>query len=326
MTYGPITSWQIDGETMETVTLFSWAPKSLQMVTAAINLKDTCSLEENLWPTQCKWKSLSHIRLFETLWTIQSCNSPGQNTEVGSHSILQGIFPTQGLNPGFPHCRQILYQQSHKGSPKILELVVHVFSSGSSWPGMQPGLPALQADSLAIELSGYNKPREDIKADITLPAKVCIVKAIVFSVVMYGCDSWTIKSAECWRTDAFVLWCWRRFLRVPWTARRSNQSILKEISPRYSLEGVMLKHQFLATWWEKLIHWTWPWCWEKLKAGEGDDRGWDGWKASPTQWTWVRASSESWWWAVRPGMLQSMGSQNWTWLSDWTERKKDISI
>ena len=67
---------------------------------------------------------------------------------------------------------------------------------------------------------------------------------------MYGCDSWTIKSAECWRIDAFVLWCWRRFLRGPWTAR-SNQSILKEISSRYSLEGVMLKHQLLATWWEK---------------------------------------------------------------------------
>ena len=116
MTHSPITSWQINGETMETVTLFSWAPKSLQMVTAAINLKDTCSLEANLWPPQCKWKSLSHIRLFETPWTIQSCNSSGQNSEVGSHSILQGIFPTQGLNPGFPHCRKILYQP--QGKPK----------------------------------------------------------------------------------------------------------------------------------------------------------------------------------------------------------------
>ena len=77
--------------------------------------------------------------------------------------------------------------------------------------------------------------------DITLPTKVCLVKAMVFPVVMYGCESWTIKKAECRRIDAFELWCWRRFLRVPWTARRSNQSILKEISPECSLEGPMLK-------------------------------------------------------------------------------------
>ena len=77
--------------------------------------------------------------------------------------------------------------------------------------------------------------------DITLPTKVCLVKAMVFPVVMYGCESWTIKNAECQRIDAFELWCWKRLLRVPWTARRSNQSILKEISPEYSLEGLMLK-------------------------------------------------------------------------------------
>ena len=77
--------------------------------------------------------------------------------------------------------------------------------------------------------------------DITLPIKVYLVKAVVFPVVIYGCDSWTVKKAECWRIDAFELWCWRRLLRVPWTARRSNQSILKEISPEYSLEGLMLK-------------------------------------------------------------------------------------
>ena len=77
--------------------------------------------------------------------------------------------------------------------------------------------------------------------DITLPTKVCLVKAMVFPVVMYGCDSWTVKKAECLRIDAFELWCWRRLLRVPWTARRSNQSILKEINPYYSLEGLMLK-------------------------------------------------------------------------------------
>ena len=77
--------------------------------------------------------------------------------------------------------------------------------------------------------------------DITLPTKVCLVKAMVFPVVMYGCESWTVKKAECQRIDAFELWCWRRLLKVPWTARRSNQSILKEISPQYSLEGLVFK-------------------------------------------------------------------------------------
>ena len=84
--------------------------------------------------------------------------------------------------------------------------------------------------------------REGIESrDITLPTKVCIVEAMVFPVVMYGCESWTVKKAECQRIDAFKLWCWRKPLRVPWTARKSNQSILKEINPEYSLEELMLK-------------------------------------------------------------------------------------
>ena len=118
----------------------------------------------------------------------------------------------------------------------------------------------------------------------TLQTKLYIVKAMVFPVVMYGCESWTIKKSEHWRTDAFKVWCWRRLLRVPWTPRRSNQSILKEIGPEYSLEGLMLSwnSNTLATWCEELIPWERPWCWEGLKAGgEWDDRGWDGWMASP---------------------------------------------
>ena len=121
-----------------------------------------------------------------------------------------------------------------------------------------------------------------------------------------------VKKAECRRIDAFDLWCWRRLLRVPWTARRSNQSILKEISPEYSLEGLMLKlkFQYLVTGCKELTHWKWPWCWERLKAGgEGDDRGWDGWMSSLTRWTWVWAVSGSWWWTGRPGRLRSMGLQ-----------------
>ena len=128
--------------------------------------------------------------------------------------------------------------------------------------------------------------------DITLPTKACLVKAMVLLVVMYECKSWTIRKAECQWIDAFELWCWRRLLRVPWTARRSNQSILKEISPEYSLEGLMLKLQYFGMWCEELTHWKRPECWERLKAGgEGDDRWWDGWMASPTRWTWVWANS-----------------------------------
>ena len=148
--------------------------------------------------------------------------------------------------------------------------------------------------------------------DITLPSKVHLVKAMVFPVVMYGCESWTVKKAECWRIDAFELWCWRRLLSIPWTARRSNPSILKEISPGISLEGMMLKLklQYFGTSCEVLTHWKGLWCWEWLGAGgEGDDRAWDGWMASLTQWTWAWVNSGSWWWTGRPGMLRLMGSQ-----------------
>ena len=144
--------------------------------------------------------------------------------------------------------------------------------------------------------------------DIPLLTKVCLVKAVVFPVVMYRYESQTIKKSEQWRMDAFELWCWRRLLRVPWTARRSNQSILKEISPEY------WNFNTLAIWCKELTHLKRPQCWERMKA-EGDDRGWDGWMASPTGWTWVWASSGSWWWTGKPGVLQSMGSQrrghNW---------------
>ena len=148
--------------------------------------------------------------------------------------------------------------------------------------------------------------------DITLLTKVQLVKAMVFPIVMYECDSWTIKKAESWRIDAFELWCWRRLLRVLWTARRSNELILKEIIPEYSLEGLMLKLKLPIFWPHDVKNWLTgkDWRWEGLKAGgEGDDRGWDGWLVSLTQWTWVWASSARWWWAGKPDVLRSMGSQ-----------------
>ena len=124
--------------------------------------------------------------------------------------------------------------------------------------------------------------------DVTLPTKAHLVKAIVFPLVTYGWESWNTKKAEHWRIDAFELWCWRRLLRVPWTARRSNQSILKEISPDCSLEGLIWSwnSNTLATWCEKLTHFKRFWCWERLRAGgEEDNREWDGWMASLTWWT-----------------------------------------
>ena len=142
--------------------------------------------------------------------------------------------------------------------------------------------------------------------DITLPTKVRLVKAMVFPGVMDRCESWTIKKVEHRRIDAFELWCWRRLLRVPWTSRRSNQSILKKISPEIFIGRTDAEAETPILWPPDAKR---PWCWEILKAGgEGDDRGWDGWMASLTRWTWVWGSSGSWSWTGRPGVLQSLGS------------------
>ena len=159
--------------------------------------------------------------------------------------------------------------------------------------------------------------------DIALPTKVCLVKAMVFPVVMYGCESWTIKKAERWRIDASELWCWRRLLRVPWTVRRSNQSTVKEISPEYSLKGLMLKLklQYFSHLMRRTESLEKTLMLGKTEGGRRrHGRGWDGWMASSAQWTWVWVNSRSWWWTGRPGVLQSVGSQrldlnerlNWT--------------
>ena len=157
--------------------------------------------------------------------------------------------------------------------------------------------------------------------NITLPTKVHLVKAMVFPVVMYGCENWTIKKAECWRIDAFELWYWRRLLGVPWTTRRSNQSILREIKSWIFIGRTDAEAETPILWPPDTK--KRPWCWETLKVGgEGDDRGWNGWIASPTQWTWVWINSRSWWWTGRPGVLQSMESQrvrdNWATEWNWT--------
>ena len=130
---------------------------------------------------------------------------------------------------------------------------------------------------------------------------------------MYGCESWTIKKAECRSIDAFNLWCWRRLLRIPRTARRSSQSILKEISPEYSLEGQILKLKL--QYFGHLMRRT-DSLEKTLMLGEGDNKGWDSWMASPTLWTWVWASSGSWWWTGKPDC--GLWGQT-RWLSHWTE-------
>ena len=164
--------------------------------------------------------------------------------------------------------------------------------------------------------------------DITLPTKVNLVKVMVFPVIMYGCDSWTIKKAERQRIDAFELWRWRRLSRDPLTARRSHQSILKEISPEYSLEGLMLKLKLPILYPPDAKSWL---IWKDPNAGKDwrqEEKGTTEdemvWMASLTQWTWVWVNFRSWWWTGRPGVLYSMVLQRarhdwvteliWIWL------------
>ena len=170
--------------------------------------------------------------------------------------------------------------------------------------------------TLAPWKKSYDQLRPHTKTQhITLTTKVRLVKAMVSPVVMYGWDSWTIKKAECQRINAFELRCWRRLLRVPWTASRSNKSVLREISPEYSLERLMLKRKLqyfghLIKRADSLEKRKRHWCRERWRAkGEGGNRGWDGEKASLTQWTWISANSRREWRTGKPGVLQSMGSQ-----------------
>ena len=147
--------------------------------------------------------------------------------------------------------------------------------------------------------------------DITLPTKVCLVKAMVFPMVMYGCESWTIKKTEHRKIDAFELAVWEdSWESLGWQGDPTSPSKRKSVLNIHWKDWCWSwNYSTLATWCKELTHWKRPWCWERLKAGERGDRGWDDWMTSPTQWTWVWVCSRSWWWTGKPGMVQSMGSQ-----------------
>ena len=180
---------------------------------------------------------------------------------------------------------------------------------------------------LAPWKKSYDRPRQSIEkqehdlADKGLYSQSYVV--VFFPVVMYRCESWTMKKADCRKTDAFELWCWRRLLRVPWPARRSNQSILKEISPEYPLEGLMptLKLQYFGH-----LMWRTSSFEKTLMLGkiEGKRRGRDGWMALLTQWTWVWASSVRLWSTGKPDILQFMGSQRagHDWVTQQQQREQ----
>ena len=162
--------------------------------------------------------------------------------------------------------------------------------------------------------------------DITLPTKSHLVKAMVFPVVRYGCESWTIKKAEHQRIDAFELWCWRRLPRVPWEIQPVNPKGNQSLDIRWKDWCWSWNPNTLATWCKELTHWKRPRCLERVKAGgKGDDREWVGWMVSLTLWTWVWASSGSWWWTGKPGMAQRVG-HNWVTEMNWTDSQINLHL
>ena len=180
---------------------------------------------------------------------------------------------------------------------------------------------------LALWKESYDQPRQHIKSrDITLLTKVHLVKAMVLPVIMYGYKSWTIKKARCQRIDAFELWCWRRLLRVPWAARRLNQSILKEINPEYLIEGLKLKLQYFDHLMQRADSLE-----KTLMLGKIEGKRSTGWQRMRSldgiadSMHMSLSKSRRWWRTWKLGILQSMGSQSQTWLNDWTTIRRQLN-
>ena len=250
-------------------------------------------------------ESESHSVVTDCLWPhglYSTWNSPGQNTGVGSLSLLQGIFPTQGLNPSLPHCRRILYQLNHKGSPRILEWVAYPFSSRSSWPMDWTGVLCIAVRCFAAK-SLQSCPTLCDHRDGSPPVPVILQTRTLEWVAISFSKSDALPSRffffhQIW--DIFSH-CFFEYVSYPFI-----------LPPSFCYSDCAYVGVLIGK----------DWSWEGLWAGgEGDDRGWDGWMASRTQRTWVWVNSGSCWWTGRPGLLWFMGSQrvghNWATELNW---------
>ena len=198
-------------------------------------------------------------------------------------------------------------------TPKSLQMVTTAMKLKDAF--------SLEEKLLPTKLDSILKSR-----DVILPTKVHLLKAMVFPVVMYGCESWTIKKAECQNIDAFELWCWRRLLRVPWTGKE-----IQPVHPKGDQSWVFIgrtdaEAETPILWPPDVKNWLIgkdPDAGKRLKAGgKGDDGGWDGWMASPTWWTWVWASSRSWWWTRKWCAAVHGVAKSWTQLGNWVKLKQ----
>jgi len=291
--------------------------------------------------------SLSSVWLFVNPWTVAhwaplSMDFPGKNTEVGCQFLLQGIFLTQGWNPYLLHCRQIYYSWASREAQEIYKVRNMKAIAEAIWVEWE------------VDLLWVWDPRTERNCIWIVVTLTCSnlgwvsksIKVWVLSEASEPCflnskgSEWAQRKAAshqllqpCTVKSRFLK---LRVIRFFWTKgdaevetgqmdgknpkQDQNPEDAKHDPPVLSITSHSLGSAGIDSYphrCEELTHWKRPWCWERLKAGEGDDRGWDGWMASPTRWTWVWVSSGSWWWTGRPGVHGV--TESWTWLRDWTE-------
>ena len=236
--------------------------------------------------------------LLRSLYADQEATVRTRHGPTGWFQVRKGVRQGCILSP----CLFNVYAEYIKSNARLDEAQVEIKIAGRNINNLRYADDTTFLEEKLQQTDSVLKRR-----DITLPTKVHVVKAMVIPVVMYGCEGWTIKKAEWQRIDGFELWCWRGRESIGRQRDQTSQFLLhlcwKDFCWNWSSST-------LVTWCEELTHLERPGCWERLKAGEEwDDRGWDGWMASPTQWTWVWTSSRRWWRAERLGVLQSMGLQ-----------------